>query len=69
MEADLGRLDGYLVVVELGQVVGHHVQSPFSADFDPASSEEPGDTLVVFGVAEHGLDGLPSFSVSLSAVL
>jgi hypothetical protein len=58
-----------LVVVELGQVVDHHVQSPLGADFDPASSEEPADTLVVFGVAENGLDGLPSFSVSLPAVL
>ena len=65
----LGRQTGHLVVVELGEVVGCHVQPPLGAYLDPASSEELGDTLVVLGVAEHGLDGLPSFSVSLPAVL
>ena len=65
----LGRQSGCLVVVELGEVVGHHVQSSLGAGFDPASSEESGDALVVLGVAEHRLDGLASFSVSLAAVL
>lgn len=60
---------GELVSVELGEVVGGHQQPPFGPHCDPASSMEPVDPPVVFGVREHGLDHLDSLAVELSAVL
>jgi hypothetical protein len=55
--------------VRLGDVVGHHQQSPLEAHLGPASSVEAVKAAVVFGVAEQGLDGLLAFSVALVAVL
>ena len=64
-----GRHGGELVAVNLGEVVGHHQQSPLEADFGPAAPVEPVDAAVVLGVAEQRLDGLFALSIALMAVL
>ena len=48
----------YLVAVELCEVVGRGDQPPFRERGGAAAALEPVDPAVVFGVSEHGLDGL-----------
>ena len=67
--AGSGRHGGELVAVNLGEVVGHHQQSPLEAHLGSASSVKAGDAAVVFGVAEERLDGLFAFSIALMAVV
>jgi len=67
--ACLGPFGGYLVAVNLGEVLGHHHQSPLGAHFDPASSVKADDTLVVFGVTERRFGGLFAFLVPLPSVV
>src|SRR4029450_486488 len=64
-----GPHGGELVAVNLGEVVGHHQQSPLEAPLGAASSVEAVDAVVVLGVAEQRLDGLFAFSIPLMAVL
>ena len=64
-----GPHDGELVAVNLGEVVGHHQQSPLEAHLGAASSVEAVDAAVVLGVAEQRLDGLFALSIPLMAVL
>jgi hypothetical protein len=64
-----GRHGGELVTVSLGEVVGHHQQSPLKVHLGAASSVEAVDAAVVLGIAEQRLDGLFAFSIPLVAVL
>jgi hypothetical protein len=63
-----GPHDGELVAVNLGQVVGHHQQSPLEAHPDPAS---PGkrSTKPLSWSAEQRLDRLFALSIPLVAVV
>jgi hypothetical protein len=55
--------------VELEQVVGGHAEPPFGHDGGSSAAMESGDTAVVFGVAEPGLDDVLSLWVERLAVL
>src|SRR5205807_2850596 len=61
--------DRQVVLPELEQVMGRGDQSPFGPARPQASSLEPVDPSVVFGLREHGLDDRLSLPVELFAFL